>query len=272
MSLEQIQHFLLTHGISPNKLLGQNFMVEPSFYPNLLSYADVDKADVVLDAGAGFGFFAKFLSGKCRGVVAVEKDPQVAGVLREEVGGLGNVTVVEGDVLKAQLPRFNKVISAPPYYLSTQLVTWLLDRPIDCAVLIVQKEFAERLIASVGSEEYSWLTVVVQQAAEVQLLDDVPKVNFYPPPEVDSVIVSVKPWGIKPFAVKNRLLFVQLVKSLFTERNKKIAKAATPFLRSHFKLDKAEAEKIASSLPLQQRRPRELTPKDFGEIADALPN
>ncbi len=272
MSLEQIQQFLLKHNITPNKLLGQNFMVDPSFYPKLLSYAEVGKADVVLDAGAGFGFLTKFLSGNCRGVVAVEKDPQVAFVLRQEVGGLDNVVVVEGDVLKTHLPPFNKVISAPPYYLSTPLVTWLLTLPIDCALLIVQKEFAERLVAAVGSEEYGWLTVVAQQAAEVQLLDEVPKDRFYPPPEVDSVIVSLKPCRTQPFTVKDSALFVQLTKSLFTERNKKLAKAITPFLRTHYKLNKQEAEKIAASLPKSERRPRELAPKDFGAISDALPN
>jgi len=272
MSFEQVQQFLLIHGIRPNKLLGQNFMIDPSFYPILCRYAALGKSDVVLDVGAGFGFLAKFLSDKCRAVVAVEKDPQVAAVLRGEVGGLGNVTVVEGDVLKAQLPPFNKVISAPPYYLSTQLTTWLLDRPLDLAVLIVQKEFAKRLVAPVGSDDYGWLTVVAQQAGEVQLLDDVPREKFYPPPEVDSVIVRLKPWRTPPFAVKDRSVFVHFTKSLFTERNKKLAKAVLPFLRSHFKLGKAEAEKIAAALPFRERRPRELSPKDFGVIVDALPN
>ena len=107
---------------------------------------------------------------------------------------LDNVTVIEGDVLKASLPDFNKVIAIPPYYLSSQLVTWLFERKVDCAVLILQKEFADRLVAPVGSEEYGWLTVVTNQNAEVELLDVVPKTLFYPQPEVDSVILSLKPW------------------------------------------------------------------------------
>jgi 16S rRNA (adenine1518-N6/adenine1519-N6)-dimethyltransferase len=272
MSLEQIQNILLTHNIRPNKLLGQNFIIDSSFYPKLLRYAEVEKADVVLDAGAGFGFLAKFLSDKCRSVLAVEKDPYVASFLRQEIGGLDNVVVVEGDVLKVQLPPFNKVISAPPYYLSTQLVMWLLDRTIDSAVLVVQKEFAERLFAAVGSAEYGWLTVVVQQAAQVQLLDDVPKNRFYPSPEIDSLIVRLKPLRIKPFNIKDRSLFVQLTKSLFTERNKKLAKAIGPFLKNHYKISKCEVEKIAADLALGDRRPRELEPRDFGAILDALPN
>ncbi len=272
MSLEQIQQMLKTHGISPNKLLGQNFMFEPSYYPKLAAYADLGSSDVVLDVGAGFGLLTRYLSERCKGVVAVEKDPQLAAFLLEEFKDAANVTVVEGDVLKMQLPLFNKVIAAPPYYLSTQLVLLLFERKVDCAVLIVQREFAQRLVAEVGSEEYGWLTVVAQQQSEPKILDAVPKDMFYPPPEVDSVILSIKPCVSKPFPVKDEAKFVQLTKWLFTQRNKKLAKALTPYIRSNYKLTKQQAEGIAGSLPFRERRPRELQPKDFGAIADALPN
>ncbi len=272
MSLEQIQQMLKAHGISPNKLLGQNFMFETRFYPKLAAYADLGAGDVVLDAGAGFGLLTQFLSEQCKGVVAVEKDPQLAAYLKEELKDAANVTVVEGDVLKVQLPPFNKAIAAPPYYLSSQLVLWLLECKIECAVLIVQREFAERLTAAVGTEEYGWLTVVVQQQADAQILDAVSKEVFYPPPEVDSVILSLKPLKTPPFQVKDQTKFVQLTKWLFTQRNKKLAKALVPYIRSNYKLSKQEAEEIASSLPFRERRPRELQPKNFGAIADALPN
>ena len=270
MSLEQIQQLLKAHNITPNKLLGQNFLIQPAYYPKLAEYADLGKSDMVLDAGAGFGFLTRFLAERCRQVIAVEKDPQIARVLRETFRGADNVTVVEGDVLKAALPPFNKAVAAPPYYLSSELVLWLLNRKIDCIVLIVQREFAERLVAKVGSEEYGWLTVVVQQEAEAKLLDAVPKDMFYPPPEVDSVIVSIKPWATPPFQVKDAAAFLRLTKWLFTQRNKKLAKALAPYIRSAKKLGKQEAEKLAGSFPFSQKRPRELSPKDFGAIADAL--
>jgi 16S rRNA (adenine1518-N6/adenine1519-N6)-dimethyltransferase len=271
MSIEETKQLLRTHRIAPNKLMGQNFMVEPSLYPKLCTYAALTHVDVVLDAGAGFGWLTCFLADKCRAVVAVEKDPQVALVLREQVVGLGNVTVVEGDVLKEPLPEFNKVIAAPPYYLSSQLVTWLLERKVDCAVLILQKEFAGRLAAPVGTENYGWLTVVTSQMAAVEILDAVPKALFYPQPEVDSVVVSLKPWSTKPFELKNPALFLRMTKWLFTQRNKKLAKALSPFIRDNFKLSKNEAEKLAHSFSQHERRVRELPPKDFGALANALP-
>jgi 16S rRNA (adenine1518-N6/adenine1519-N6)-dimethyltransferase len=272
MSLEETKQLLRTQRIAPNKLMGQNFMIEPSLYPKLVSYAELKGSDVILDAGAGFGFLTRFLSGKCKAVVAVEKDPQVVRVLREQVKGINNVTVIEGDVLKVALPSFNKVIAIPPYYLSSHLVPWILDRKVDCAVMILQKEFAERLVAPIGSEEYGWLTILTCQQAEAHLLDNVPKDMFHPSPEVNSVILSLKPHSTKPFEVKDEACFKRLLKWLFTQRNKKLAKALIPFLRSNFKLDKQTAEKLAQSQPFHDKRVREMSPKNFGELANALPN
>jgi 16S rRNA (adenine1518-N6/adenine1519-N6)-dimethyltransferase len=270
MSLDETKRLIRTSRITPNKLLGQNFMVEPALYSKLCGYAKLEPSDVVLDAGAGFGFLSRFLSDKCKQIVAVEKDPKIVEVLCEQVKTFPNITVVQGDLLKSTLPQFNKVIAIPPYYLSSQLVVWLFEHEIYCSILILQKEFANRLIASVGNEDYGWLTVFSNLHGEVELLDLVPKEMFYPQPEVDSIIISLKTWSQKPFQVKDEHFFIQMIKWLFTERNKKIGKALTPFLRSNLKISKQNAEEIALKLPFHDKRARELSPKDFGEIANAI--
>lgn len=270
MGLNETKQLLRTFRIAPNKLMGQNFMVEPSLYPKLTEYACLNQNDVVLDAGAGFGFLTRFLVDKCKAIVAVEKDPRIAEILREQTKDLVNVTVVEGDVLKAELPEFNKVVAIPPYYLSSRLVTWLLQRKIDCAVLILQREFANRLVADVGSEDYGWLTVITCHNAKVELLDEVPKTMFYPQPEVDSVIVRLAAWKTAPFNVEDEAFFNRLVRWLFTQRNKKLSNALVPFFKSARKLKKEEAKKLAATAPFGERRVRELTPKDFGELSNAF--
>jgi 16S rRNA (adenine1518-N6/adenine1519-N6)-dimethyltransferase len=270
MSVQETKRLLRTFRIVPNRLLGQNFMVEPSVFERLSDYVALGKADVVLDAGAGFGFLTRFLSDKCRSVLAIEKDPRVAEVLREQLRGLANVTVIEGDVLKVGLPEFNKVVSIPPYYLSSRLVTWLLERKVECAVLVLQREFAERLVAVVGSEDYGWLTVVACHIAEVELFDAVPKAMFYPQSEVDSVIVRLKPWKVAPFEVKDEVFFRRVVRWLFTQRNKKLCNALVPFIKSAFRVSKEEAEKRVCVVPFGERRVRELSPKDFGVLANAF--
>jgi 16S rRNA (adenine1518-N6/adenine1519-N6)-dimethyltransferase len=272
MSLEETRLLLRLHKISPNKVLGQNFMVEPLFFSKLCTYCDLDQLDVVLDAGAGFGFLTCFLAEKCKAVLAVEKDPKVARVLRDQVLNLQNVSVIEGDILEVNLPQFNKVMAIPPYYLSSHLLTWLLLQKIDCAVLILQKEFANRLVAPVGSEEYGWLRVVTSQGSEIELFDSVSKDMFYPKPEVDSIILRLKPCTPKPFEIGDLPLFIRMVKWLFTERNKKLGNALMPFIRNNFNLDKQNADKLIFNLPLTDRRVRNLSPKDFGELANALPD
>jgi 16S rRNA (adenine1518-N6/adenine1519-N6)-dimethyltransferase len=270
MSISETKRLLRERRIVPNRLLGQNFVIEASIFPKLSDYASLGKADVVLDAGAGFGFLTRFLANNCKAVIAVEKDPHVAEVLREQLRGVANVTVVEGDVLKAALPEFNKVVSIPPYYLSSRLVTWLFERKVECAVLILQREFAGRLVAAVGSENYGWLTVVACYSAEVELLDAVPQSLFYPPPEVDSVIVRLTPWKAAPFEVKDEAFFRRMARWLFTQRNKKLCNALLPFIKSTLKMTKEDAEKVAGTFPFREKRVRELPPEAFGVLANAL--
>ena len=270
MSVSETKRLLRTFRIVPNRLLGQNFIVDTSIFPKLTDYASLSKVDVVLDAGAGFGFLSRFLANKCKGVLAVEKDPHVAEVLREQLKGLVNVTVIEGDVLKAAVPSFSKVVSIPPYQISSRLLLWLFDRSFDCAVLVLQKEFAGRLVATVGSEDYGWLTVAVCYRAEVQILDAVPNFMFYPRPEVDSVIVRLKSWKIAPFEVKDEAFFRRMVRWLFTQRNKKLGNAIAPFIKSTFKVAKEDAEKVVCTIPFREKRARELPPEAFGELANVF--
>ena len=270
MSVSETKHLLREHRIVPNRLLGQNFIVAPSIFPKLSGYASLNKKDVVLDAGAGFGFLTRFMADKCQFVIAVEKDPHVAEVLSEQLIGIANVTVIEGDVVKVMLPGFNKVVSIPPYYMSSRLVLWLFDRSFDCAILILQKEFANRLLAAVGSDDYGWLTVVTCHNAAVELLDMVPKSMFYPQPEVDSVIARLTPWNTAPFKVRDEAFFRCMTQWLFTQRNKKLGNSLMPFIKSTFKLAKEDAKKMTYALPFREKRARELRPKDFGELANAF--
>jgi 16S rRNA (adenine1518-N6/adenine1519-N6)-dimethyltransferase len=270
MSISETKRLLRERRIVPNSLLGQNFMIDASIFPLLGDYASLDKADVVLDAGAGFGFLTRFLANNCKAVIAVEKDPYIAEVLHEQLKGVANVTVIEGDVLKAALPEFNKVISIPPYYLSSRLATWLFERKVECAVLILQREFACRLVAAVGSEDYGWLTVIACHSAEVELLDSVPESLFYPPPEVDSVIVRLTPWKAAPFEVKDAAFFRRIMRWLFMQRNKKLRNALVSFIKSTLKMTKEDAEKVAGTFPFCKKRVRELPPEAFGVLANAL--
>jgi len=122
----------------------------------------------------------------------------------------------------------------------------------------------------VGSEDYGWLTVVAHHGAEVELFDSVPKEVFYPQPEVGSVIVRLVPWKVAAFQVKDYAFFKRMVRWLFNQRNKKLSNALVPLLKETFKLSKEDARKRVSAMPFGERRVRELAPKDFGALANAL--
>jgi 16S rRNA (adenine1518-N6/adenine1519-N6)-dimethyltransferase len=270
MSLDETKQLLQAFKITPKKIFGQNFMVEPSFFPKLSTYADLGRHDVVLDVGAGLGFLSRFLAVRCKAVVAIERDPLIARVLREQLKSFANVTIVEGDVLNAALPDFTKIVAIPPYNLSTRLVMWLHDQKKECSVVILQKEFASKLVSAVGSDSYGWLRVITDQNSETKIIEDVPREVFYPQPKVDSVIVRIKPRKSALFRVKDEAFFKKMVQWLFTQRNKKLANALVPFLRSSMKQTKGEADKMSGSISFCDKRVRELSPEEFGVLANAI--
>ena len=268
--LRRTKRLLHVYRIYPKKRLGQHFMTDRVLLQRMISYADLNVKDVVLEVGAGLGFLTQLLSQRCRRVVAVEIDPKLMKILREQFGNVENVQLVEGDVLRVFIPPFNKVVSTPPYSISSPLLFWLLERKFECAVLTFQKEFAERLAAPVGSKDYGRLTVSTYYMADVELLDYVPRNNFYPPPNVDSFVVRLKPKP-PPFKVEDEQAFSELIQTMFTQRNKKVRNAILPFLQKRGIVGE-KALILANSLPYHDKRVRELAPEDFGALTNEIVN
>lgn len=234
----------------------------------MISYADLGKNDVVLEVGAGLGFLTRLLSPNCKKVVAVEVDPKLASLLHAQLHNLPNIELTQGDILTSDIPSFNKVVSTPPYSISSPLLFWLLKKPFNLAVLAFQEEFAKRLTATVGSRDYSRLTVAVYYRAEVELLDHVSKSSFYPSPDVDSIIVRLKPKPA-PFKVKNEKAFFELVQIVFTQRNKKLRNAVLSYIVKQG-LSKDKAQRFADGLTFHDKRVRELAPEDFGALSNEI--
>jgi 16S rRNA (adenine1518-N6/adenine1519-N6)-dimethyltransferase len=268
--LAKTKFLLRANRILPNRLLGQNFMIEPSILQTMSNYASLDKKDVVVDIGAGLGFLTRSLASKCRSVVAVEIDDKLVKILHEELRNTPNVRIVHGNALKTQVPKFNKIVSIPPYGVSSRLLLWLFSKNFDSAVLVFQKEFADRLVASVGSENYGWLTVLAYYYSKCELLDDIPKAKFYPQPKVDSIIIRLRPKQPPPFSLKNTSLFTKLTQSVFTQRNRKIRNAILPFLKGILAKNSEEAMACVARIPFSDKRVRELQPEDFGALANVL--
>jgi len=266
--LDRTKRLLQVYKVYPKKRLGQHFTIDSFVLQRMISYAAVDSEDVVLEVGAGLGFLTQFLSQRCRKVIAVEVDPKLVQALRAQFHDVENVELIEGDIFRASVPPFNKVISTPPYSISSPLLFWLLEKPFKLAVLAFQEEFARRLAAVVGSKDYSRLTVSTYYRADAELLDHVSKSSFYPPPDVDSIIVRLKPKP-RPFRVKDERAFFELVQTAFTQRNKKLRNAALSFIIKHG-LSKERAQRLADSLTFHDKRVRELAPEDFGALTNEI--
>ena len=265
---KETRSLLRQYQIRPMKRLGQNFAIDSALLHSMIAYANLNKSDVVLEIGAGFGFLTRLLSFRCRKVFAVEVDHKLAYVLRKQFCNLLNVELIEGDVLTTDTPSFDKVVSTPPYSISSPLLFWLLDRSFKLAVLAFQEEFSKRLTATVGSKDYSRLTVSTYYRAEAELLDEVPRTSFYPAPDVDSIIVRLKPKPA-PFKVKDEKAFFELVQTVFTQRNKKLRNAVVSFIIKQG-LRKDEAQRLADTLTFHDKRVRELAPEDFGALTNEI--
>ena len=268
--LERTKSVLRSHRSLPKRSFGQNFIIEQSIYERMIGYASLDNTDTVLDIGAGLGFLSRRMSAECKNVLAIEADAQMVEILREQVGALTNVEVIEGDVFKTNIPPFNKIISTPPYNISSRLILWILDQSFDCGILVFQREFADRLVAPVRSEGYGWLTVLTYYYAEVELLDVVPKSMFYPQPEVNSVITRIVLRRSGPNKQVTGIGFRRFLQMLFTQRNRKVRGAVLSYLRGVRGMTKPAAAQFAEKLPYSDRRVRELAPEDFGVLANAI--
>lgn len=271
MSLTQKTKSLLReYGILPKKSLGQNFTIKPWIFERMIDYGSLNSKDTALDIGAGLGFLTRLMAKQCKTVIAVEAQAELVEALRANLADVPNVNIIGGNILRLNVPGFNKVVSIPPYGLSSRLLPWLFERTFDSAVLVFQKEFVDRVTAQVGSKDYGWLPVLTWYRARIEPMDVVPSSSFYPQPKIDSNIIRLTPKKPPPFKLRNETLFNQLTRSLFTQRNKKVRSAALSFFRNSRNMQKDDAAKAADELPLSDKRVRELAPEDFGVLANVV--
>jgi 16S rRNA (adenine1518-N6/adenine1519-N6)-dimethyltransferase len=199
---------------------GQHFLIDQRVIGRIASYAELGPSDVVLEIGPGTGNLTEVLSAKAAKVYAVEVDPALAADLE---GRFSNVEVIHGDALKVDFPDHNKVVSNLPYQISSKITFKLLPRKFDLAVLMYQKEFAKKMSALPGSEEYGRLSIFVQHYAQAEIMERVPRSAFLPSPEIESAIVKLRP---RPDRIEvDDQAFLNLVTGLFSHRRKKMRKA-----------------------------------------------
>jgi len=193
----------ISSGMIYKKEIGQHILKNPLIIQNMVEKAAIRPTDVVLEVGPGTGNMTVRLIEKAKRVVACEIDTRMVAELQKRVQGSpmqSKLHIMVGDVLKADLPFFDLCVANIPYQISSPLIfKLLLHRPFfKCAVLMVQREYAQRLVAQPGDKLYCRLSVNTQLLARVDHLMKVGKNNFKPPPKVESSVVRIEPRNPPP--------------------------------------------------------------------------
>ena len=226
----------------PKKSLGQHWLKDPEILADIAEAAELTGDDVVLEIGPGLGTLTSRLLARANSVIAVEFDADLARKLPGQFPGK-KLTVINQDILQFdlnQLPKNYKVVANVPYYITSKIVEKLMtaENKPSIAVLLVQKEVAERIAAEAGN--MSVLSVSVQIFAEAELDIEVPRQFFTPPPKVDSQVVVLRTRNNPLIIPEDQRDFFRIVKAGFSAKRKKLRSS----LSGGLGIDKSAAEEL----------------------------
>lgn len=277
-SLSKITKGILNqHGIKLNKNLGQNYLIDKNKRDQIINFGNVDENDVILEIGTGIGTLTIELAKKAKKVIAIEQDKKICEILaqRLEDEKIDNVELINDDALNVEFPQFNKIISNLPYQISSPITFKFLDYDFDLAILMYQKEFADRMNGEVGTKDYSRLSAMLYFKCNVEKLTSVSSESFIPKPEIDSTVVKLTP-------KENRIpdedfkIYSDFTRALFQHRNKKIRNALIDSRHIITKLDKKEMKRHMNEIEDEQleeylkRRVVTLAPEEIFSISKQL--
>ncbi|QLH09386.1 16S rRNA (adenine(1518)-N(6)/adenine(1519)-N(6))-dimethyltransferase RsmA [Candidatus Nitrosotenuis sp. DW1] len=201
--------------------LGQHFLQSQNIAKSIVESAKITKSDTVLEIGTGRGILTPLLCAGAKSVISVEADSELYSDAQEEFSNLSNLELVHGDGFKSDV-EFTVFVSNLPYSQSRKAIEWLAQKKFSRAVIMVQKEFAEKLFSE-SSHEMRAVSVIANHAFDMEQIIDVGKSNFNPPPKVDSVVLCLEH--------KNTLSkdLIKTVNHLFSYRRKTLGNILKKF-------------------------------------------
>lgn len=247
--------------------IGQHFLFDQQILKKIIDCSQVTSNDTVIEIGAGLGTMTRLLAERVKKVIAIEIDKKLVARLKASLSLRPNVEVITGDALKFPYETIKdkfKVVANIPYYITTPLLFRLLEfkGQIPSMTLLLQKEVAQRIVASPGGKDYGVLSITVQLYTKPTLKFLVPKGVFSPPPEIDSAVVHFKVFSRPIYKIKNEAFFLKVVKTAFSQRRKTILNS----LKSLEGIKEALLEAGIDS----KLRPEVLSIRDFIRLAEVL--
>lgn len=238
--------------ITPSSQRGQNFLIDSKIIKFQVNQADIQSKDVILEIGGGIGNLSKCLASRAKKLIIIEQDKRMANFLTSFLKDFTNVEIIQGDAVKVDLPRFNKCISNLPYQISSPITFKLLEHTFDLAVLMYQREFADRFFAKPGTKDYSRISVMINSKANCKNLKTVKPTSFYPQPKIFSSIVSIT--RKEEVNIENYDSFSAFVRLLFTNKKKTVRAILLNIIKRMEKRDLAVERSILDSLQFMDRR------------------
>ena len=216
------------------KKFGQNFLIDTHVLDKIIDAAGITKEDFVLEIGPGIGTMTQYLCENAREVVAVEIDKNLIPILEDTLSDYRNVTVINQDILKLDIPALAKekndgkpikVVANLPYYITTPIIMGLFEShvPIDSITIMVQKEVADRMQVGPGTKDYGALSLAVQYYAKPEIVANVPPNCFMPRPKVGSAVIRLTRHAAPPVKVDNEKWMFDIIRASFNQRRKTLA-------------------------------------------------
>ncbi len=196
------------------KRLGQHFLTSNSIANSIVSEANITKNDVVFEIGTGQGILTSLLCQKAKNVISVDLDEELIRNAKSKFSSIDNLVLKSGDGLEKK-EDFTIFVSNLPYSRSKDAIEWLAQTSFSHGVIMVQKEFADKLLA-ISSKQRKAVSIIATSAFEITTLSKVGKNNFSPPPKIDSTILKI--------VKKNNLSkdLIQTINKIFSYRRKTV--------------------------------------------------
>lgn len=263
---------MLNKSTAPKKYLGQNFLKDALLISKIIEIANITKDDKVIEIGPGKGALTFHLAERALKVLAIEIDHDLYEELHEQATeSYPNLTVLEEDVLKFPFETIEskfKIVANIPYYISTPIIFKLMElrHKITDMTIMLQKELANRIVASPNCKDFGILSIAVQFYATPTIEMEIPREAFFPSPKVDSAVVKIIPRKNPAVRVSNENLFWAIIKSAFSHRRKTLLNSLA---MAGFKKD--DLESILSNEGIDiSIRPENLSMEEWGKIVDDL--
>lgn len=246
---------LRTHGLKPDKNLGQNFLIDPHYLKLVADAGEINDQDTVLEIGAGIGNLTRVLGSRAKQVVAVEIDADLIPILIESTGDYPHIEIHQGDILGFQINDLITslnflVIANIPYYITSKIIRYLMTSEIGPKriILTIQKEVAERICAVSG--KFSLLSLSVQVFGNPVIQSKIPAAAFYPLPKVDSAILRIDMLPSPLIPAEHLDTFFYLAKAGFSQKRKNLRNSLSAGIR----FDKKSTETLLQSANIDFRR------------------